>query len=381
MAAQSTMRNTPRGSTITDTIGKRWEVIALFRHLKDNTYANIARLTKHHPDFVATWVECYLATDNVIGLPKKENRGRKRKLDEAAVQEAAKLMAATQDNPRARVVAGKSTRQAAAALVAKDIAPTVHHTTVFRRVTEDLNLACSKGPSSRMTISPANLPKRLAFAQKHRDDSWKDVLFVDSKIFVMEHAKPASKRPATWAPKGEHLPQPKQRSSAQVHVYAGVSWYGITQLVICTGTTKVKSPYIDPKSNLPHRGVCTREVQGNILPILFADAARMFTPHTKTWRLVLDNPTVHNQADNILPRGVTRVQWPAQGADLNVIENAWAWVDKRLSQKPYSNLAEFAAAMRATWEEVPQKVRRNWIGGMNRRMRAVIRAKGDLTKY
>ena len=385
----SIMPKCNRPHAITDKIGQRWEAVVHWKLNINSTWHAIGKPLGHSGKFVKKWVSTFQSTQNVLDDPTTAPGGRTqehgRVLNHEATTRAADLMRATASKRGKGILRGLSSGEAARVLATEGLtSKRVHSSTVRRTLQKDMRFVFSKGPHPKMIIRPGNITKRLAYARKYRDMSFKSTMFVDSKVFVMRHAKPPGKRPLTWAEEGTHPEHEYARESAKVHMYAGVSRYGVTSMVKSTGSTGVKSPYLNPrKKKLPYTGVCGKEVDNDILPSLIGDGKRDFAPHLEQWTMLLDGAKVHAKARSILAEQDIECDQnhPAQSPDLNPIENAWSWVEHRLHQRDYANLAEFEAAIREIWASIPLSICRSWVGSMNRRMRAVISNNGSITKY
>lgn len=75
--------------------------------------------------------------------------------------------------------------------------------------------------------------------------------------------------------------------------------------------------------------------------------------------------------------------WPAQSPDLNPIEHLWNHIKRELAkyQTPPKSIAELWERVKVEWHAIPPLVCQNLINSMNRRVLAVIAAKGGHTKY
>jgi len=75
--------------------------------------------------------------------------------------------------------------------------------------------------------------------------------------------------------------------------------------------------------------------------------------------------------------------WPAQGPDLNPIENLWDELDRRVrAHKPKpKNTRELFIVLREKWETIEISKINNLIESMPRRVTAVIKNQGTPTRY
>ena len=77
------------------------------------------------------------------------------------------------------------------------------------------------------------------------------------------------------------------------------------------------------------------------------------------------------------------MDWPARSPDMNPIEHLWDELKRRIRDRipAPGSLQELRIAIEEEWANIPQEVVVTLIESMNRRMRAVIRARGGNTEY
>ena len=80
---------------------------------------------------------------------------------------------------------------------------------------------------------------------------------------------------------------------------------------------------------------------------------------------------------------VTSVPWPAMSPDLNPIEHIWDMLGRRIyAREPHvKNIRQLEAALHREWQQLSQQDIRRLIGGMRRRVEAVIQTRGGYTRY
>ncbi len=79
--------------------------------------------------------------------------------------------------------------------------------------------------------------------------------------------------------------------------------------------------------------------------------------------------------------GVTVLDWPANSPDLNLIENLWCIVKRKMRDTRPNNADDLKAAIKAIWASITPEQCHRLIASMSRRIDAVILAKGGQTKY
>jgi transposase len=80
---------------------------------------------------------------------------------------------------------------------------------------------------------------------------------------------------------------------------------------------------------------------------------------------------------------VTYVPWPAMRPDLNPIDHIWDMLGRRIQvwEPPLQNIRQLEAALHREWQQLSQQYIRCLTGGMRRRAKAVIQARGGYTRY
>ena len=103
--------------------------------------------------------------------------------------------------------------------------------------------------------------------------------------------------------------------------------------------------------------------------------------------MMQDNAPGHRAKKTIAElqeRGVRMVEWPAYSPDLNPIETVWDWmkdwIEERYDEKKL-NYDQLRTAVKEAWEAVPGSFLNDLLEDMPNRCKAVIAAKGNITKY
>ena len=75
-------------------------------------------------------------------------------------------------------------------------------------------------------------------------------------------------------------------------------------------------------------------------------------------------------------------QWLGNSSDLNPIENLWSVLKDKVSEKQPTNTKELEETIKAVWVlELSAEYCRSLVKSMPKRLEAVIKAKGNPTKY
>ena len=81
--------------------------------------------------------------------------------------------------------------------------------------------------------------------------------------------------------------------------------------------------------------------------------------------------------------GISVIPWPSCSPDLNIIEHVWNHVDLRLRKRKIqpSNIDQLKVAIEEEWMNTPLDYIRALYNSIERRLKAVEKAKGGHTKY
>lgn len=73
--------------------------------------------------------------------------------------------------------------------------------------------------------------------------------------------------------------------------------------------------------------------------------------------------------------------WPGNSADLNPIENLWSIVKSRVNRNKPTNLAQLGALIEEEWKSIDQKVIETLVHSMPKRIKTVLKKRGQHCKY
>lgn len=100
---------------------------------------------------------------------------------------------------------------------------------------------------------------------------------------------------------------------------------------------------------------------------------------------VQDGAPCHRSASTITYLESNRVcyvsDWPAQSPDLNIIENMWAQVKRKLIGQYFSSTDDLWISFEAEWNAIPTSYIKKLFNSFKSRMNAVIQTHGSSTKY
>ena len=81
--------------------------------------------------------------------------------------------------------------------------------------------------------------------------------------------------------------------------------------------------------------------------------------------------------------GITTMSWPAQSPDINIIENIWLYIKRKLQGRVgrIENKDDLFREIHTIWTAITPQYVQSLYKSIPRRLQHVIRLKGHLTKY
>ena len=101
-------------------------------------------------------------------------------------------------------------------------------------------------------------------------------------------------------------------------------------------------------------------------------------------QLVQDNAPCHktNLIRNwMLENAVNAIPWPSCSPDLNPIEQVWAWMKRQIQGRHFASKDDLWHALHSLWLQMSPDFIQRFVDSMPRRLKAVIIAKGGVTRY
>ncbi len=205
----------------------------------------------------------------------------------------------------------------------------------------------------------------LGCGEKNWLAQWSKVLFSDESTFCISFG---NQGPRVWRKSGEAQNPCCLKSSVKfpqsVMIWAAMSSAGVGPLCFLKSTVnaaiyqEILEHFMLPSAD---------KLYGDADFIFQQDLAPAYTAKgTKSW---------FNDHD------VTVLDWPANSPDLNLIENLWGIVKRKMRDTRPNNADELKATVKETWASIPPQQCHKLITSMPRRIEAVIKAKGAPTKY
>jgi hypothetical protein len=208
-------------------------------------------------------------------------------------------------------------------------------------------------------------------------------MITDSKYFYMYPIRGAGNL-KTWCFDDDECVLSTVKHPTCIHVYMGVSWYGLTTLCVVTGTTGFDTYKISQPGRKPVKGVQSAEYLDVVKAHLVPEGQRLFanSMFADSWVLQQDGAPPHKGVqvrqyikENV-PGGLLP-EWPGNSADLSVIENIWALMDRELRKREVpATVGDFKKVLEDIRESVSLVTIRNLIRGMRKRLSTVIERDG-----
>ena len=215
-------------------------------------------------------------------------------------------------------------------------------------------------------LSQKNIKARLHWAENnvlYREAQWDRIVWSDESRFCL---RVCDGRARVWRERGKKrydrssLVETVTGFGGSVHVWAAIWTTGRSELEILestvTGDSYVKTLEKFLRNSTPPAG----------------------------WRFQDDNARPHRAKVVSTFKEINNIRtidWPAQSPDLNPIENVWDYIGRKLHSDLPENLNKLKLKLREIWKNMPQDFIVTLIRSMNRRISAVITARGLHTRY
>jgi len=237
---------------------------------------------------------------------------------------------------------------------------------VYRRLKE---MEVFKLPVSvRLPLGKAHVTDRLRFALYHRrmKTNWDDIVFADEcAVFLSQ-----SGRIHAWRRRDERvlvpIPTKEQLRKNRLFIWGCISSKGKGFLCV------QRRPF--------NSRDYARVTEDYLLPSFHGFGS------SAPFKFIEDNASIHHTemaAEARRRAGIKRISFPRRSPDLNPIEHVWAQLKGLIYKdlKVFDDLQELERTIRSSWDKIPIQNVRNTIASMNKRIEAVIQAKGNNNVY
>ncbi|GFQ68223.1 transposable element Tc1 transposase [Trichonephila clavata] len=223
-------------------------------------------------------------------------------------------------------------------------------------------------PASKPSLTAIHRRKRLEFAQHYihwSPNDWSKVIFSDEKIFSSASHGP----PRVWRPDGHRFDEKYIVSSNMSGRFTIAIW-------VCIGYVNAIHLIIRPTMNSEY-------YIDNILKIFIReleDKSNFYFMHDRS-----PIHTSHVTSNWLINNGIQVLwDWPPKGPDMNPVENVFAEMERKLTNRAPRNREELWDLVRDTFQEMMNENRnyvKKLILSMPKRLQLVIEKEGGWTKY
>lgn len=229
----------------------------------------------------------------------------------------------------------------------------------------------ARHPAKGPLLTREHKRARLDFAREHVEwtlNDWQRVLFSDETRVGL---RSSDGRIFIWRRPGERYSKACMVPQVAFHGGSIMFWGGIS-LEARTDITPIRGRALNAQRYI-------REIlEEHVVP---------FGPFIGDNFLFMDDNARPHRAlivrEYLNEVGVERLVWPPRSPDLNLIEHVWDQLKRRirLRNPAPENLYELEIAVLEEWQNIPQEFIANLFRNIQRRLRAVIQARGGNTRY
>ena len=239
-------------------------------------------------------------------------------------------------------------------------------------------------------LSKATCEKRVSFCTKNKNRDWSNVMFTDRCKFTFDY--PGVKvQNCAWVRVGQERAVPKVNHASCLNVYAGITKYGVTAMVVVAGTTNHKTIYKN-KKGFGARNITSEEYKHVVMQLL-DEGKRIFADKKggAHWYFQQDNDPTHKKASRDAlhewhtsnPNCVVEIlpDWPPNSPDLSPIENVWSYVQHHANKAGCKKFEDFSATVKSIFASLSKDHINKLYSSMKQRVNKCLQKQGAKIKY
>ena len=243
----------------------------------------------------------------------------------------------------------------------------VSNRTIRHRLNKELGMKARR-PLRKPLLTAKMRQRRLQFCEKHRywtEQQWAKVIFSDeAKFQLFGNFNSTVRRPVNSSPLSPQFVTPTVKHPPSVMVWGSFSAGGRAGLHFLPKNTTLNSDkYIDILEN-------------HLLPFMEIRQCEIFQQDSAP------APTSRRVKNWFADHDIPLLDWPGNSPDLNPIENMWMILKRRISERNCASIEELKRILTNIWvTEITPEMCQRLASSMPRRIEAVIKNKGNSTKY
>ena len=216
-------------------------------------------------------------------------------------------------------------------------------------------------------LTASHKTKRVEYAKQMRKEKWRAVLFSDEKTFQLGAGEEYA-----WQESGDRDIREYVNHAPKLNVWGAIGAY-------------VKTPLYFFEENMNSKLYCT------VLEERLQEENLIYAPDTPKyvrgkWKFLQDGARAHTAKASIAMIkeliGKKRLhKHPAKSPDLNIIENEWSYLDRKVKESKITSIQSLKRKLKKLWNERSWEDVRKSVDSMPRRLQECEQCGGNRLDY